>query len=142
VVGGGPVGFLAAELAKARGWEVSLVQRSAARRESLEALGYAVAESLADVVVRPTAVIDAAGAYGPSVPLTLAPVARKELRVVGVRSGSRADLIGVLAAAASDTIRLPQVTVWPLLEINAAFAALREKTVAGKAVIVPPARAT
>ena len=160
VVGAGPVGFLAAELATAKGWEVSVVQRSAARRGSLEALGYAVAESLADVMVRPTAVIDAAGsppilpwalealaphgvfvaaAYGPLDPLTLAPVARKELRVVGVRSGSRSDLIGVLAAAASGTIRLPQATVWPLAEINAAFAALRGKTVAGKAVIVPPA---
>lgn len=158
VVGGGPVGFVAAELARADGWDVTVVQRSRPRREVLEALGYAVAESVDEVPVRPTVVIDAAGtapilpwaldalaprgvfvaaAYGPLDKPTLAPLARKELRIVGVRSGSRRDLVHVLEAAATTTIRLPPVTIWPLRDINAAVAALRDRSVAGKAVIVP-----
>lgn len=158
VVGGGPVGFLAAELARADGWDVTVVQTSRPRRDAILALGHTVVASLDDVDARPTVVIDAAGAssvapwalehlaprgllvaaaYGPLERLDLAPAARKELRIVGVRSGRRDDLVHALASAASGAIRLPDVSTWPLTEIDAAFTALRAKTVAGKAVIIP-----
>ena len=65
-----------------------------------------------------------------------APIARKELTVRGVRSGSKAHLEAAIALAAGGAIRLPAATTWPIAEINAAFEALREGRVAGKAVVV------
>ena len=67
--------------------------------------------------------------------LDLAPLARKELRVVGVRSGSRSDLEHILGAVAVGAISRPPITAWPLDQINEALAALRRGEVAGKAVI-------
>jgi D-arabinose 1-dehydrogenase-like Zn-dependent alcohol dehydrogenase len=66
-------------------------------------------------------------------------VARKELVVRGVRSGSRADLVHVMDLAASGRIRLPTIESWPLSHINDALTALRQRQVAGKAVVVPGA---
>ncbi len=73
--------------------------------------------------------------YGPG--LDSAAIARKELRVLGVRSGRREDLEHALRLAADRRIRLPEITMFPLARIDEAFAALRAGTVAGKAVIVP-----
>lgn len=158
VVGGGPVGFLCAELARKGGWTVIVVQASPARRDALVRLGHTVVSRLEDVPGRPTVVVDAAGtptvapwaigalaprgllvaaAYGPLERFDLAPAARKELRIVGVRSGRRNDLVEVLAAAADGSIRLPEISTWPLRDINDAFTALRAKSVPGKAVILP-----
>lgn len=64
-------------------------------------------------------------------------VARKELTIRGVRSGSRADLIAVLDLASAEEIRLPPIDLWQLDEINDALEALRLGNVEGKAVIVP-----
>jgi D-arabinose 1-dehydrogenase-like Zn-dependent alcohol dehydrogenase len=75
--------------------------------------------------------------YGRTPPLDLAPLARKELAVLGVRSGDRADLERVLALAAAGRIRLPAITTFPLARIDEAFAALRGGGLAGKAVVVP-----
>jgi D-arabinose 1-dehydrogenase-like Zn-dependent alcohol dehydrogenase len=157
VVGGGPVGYLAAELARADGWDVTIVETSKMRREVIQTRGHKVVGTLEEVDIRPCVVIDAAGAspvtpwalehltprgvlvvagYGPLERMDLAPAARKELRIVGIRSGRRDDLIGALASAASGAIRLPSISEWPLREIDAAFAALRSKSVAGKAVII------
>lgn len=158
VVGGGPVGFVAAELARAGGWDVTVVQTSLLRREALLSIGHTVVPSLREVSGRPSVVIDAAGtapvvpwalevlaprgvlvaaAYGNVDSLNLGPAARKELRILGVRSGCRDDLVWVLHAAADSVIRLPAVTTWPLTAIDGAFAALRGRTVGGKAVILP-----
>ena len=65
-----------------------------------------------------------------------APIARKELTIRGVRSGSKAHLETVMGLVADRAIRLPPATTWPIAEINAAFEALREGRVAGKAVVV------
>jgi D-arabinose 1-dehydrogenase-like Zn-dependent alcohol dehydrogenase len=44
-----------------------------------------------------------------------------------------------MAEAAARRIRLPEVSVWPLAEINDALDDLRKGRVVGKAVIVPRA---
>jgi propanol-preferring alcohol dehydrogenase len=156
VVGGGPIGFLCAELLRAHDREVVVVQTSAPRRQALADLGHRVVESIGQVRGRPQVVIDAAGApevlpwaldvlgpqgvyvaagYGPVERLNLTPLARGELSVVGVRSGRRDDLAHIVALANEGAIRLPPITPWPLSRINDALDALRAHSVAGKAVI-------
>jgi 2-desacetyl-2-hydroxyethyl bacteriochlorophyllide A dehydrogenase len=157
IVGGGPVGFLVAELLRAERRVLMVVEPQAARRAALHALGHAVAAGVADVaaadvvldcsaapevpsfaldVLRPRGTLVVVG-YGRTPPLDLAPLARKELCVLGVRSGDRADLERVLALAAAGAIRLPQIATFPLARIDDAFAALRAGTLPGKAVVVP-----
>jgi 2-desacetyl-2-hydroxyethyl bacteriochlorophyllide A dehydrogenase len=156
IVGGGPIGFLAAELLRAAGRESLIVQTSAPRREALAAIGHRVAASIDDVHETPGVVIDAAAApevlpwsldvlephgtyvaagYGSVEHLNLAPLARKEVAIVGVRSGRRDDLAHIVALAAAGTIRLPPISRWRLGAINDALVALRERHVPGKAVI-------
>src|SRR4029077_1126533 len=131
VVGGGPIGFLCAELLRAAGRDVIVVQTSELRRKTLALLGHRVVASIAEITDRPQVVIDAAGApevlpwaldaLGPQgvfvaagydlvEGLNLAPLARKELTVVGVRSGRREDLERIVALAASRAIRLPPIS--------------------------------
>lgn len=152
VLGAGPLGFLAAQLLDRA---PLVVEPLAPRREAAAAAGLATAATLADQAEPLGAIVDCAGApglldrglellgahgtyvvagYGP-VDTHTAPLARKELTIRGVRSGRREDLERVLAATAAGEIRTPEATVWPLAEIDAAFAALRAGTVAGKAVI-------
>ncbi|MFN8518938.1 MAG: alcohol dehydrogenase catalytic domain-containing protein [Chloroflexota bacterium] len=156
VVGGGPIGALCAELLRMQGCVVHVVQTSPTRRTALMEMGHRVVERLDALDVRPDLVIDAAGSpevlpwavealapqgtfvaagYGPVESFDLAPAARKELLIRGVRSGRRDDLEGVLALAADRRIRLPSVTRWPLAEIDDAIAALRARAVPGKVVI-------
>jgi 2-desacetyl-2-hydroxyethyl bacteriochlorophyllide A dehydrogenase len=156
VMGGGPVGFMAAERLRAARRGVLVVEPQRLRREALAALGHETAESL-DPGLAPDVVLDCAGApevfsqaleqlaprglfvavgYGRLPSLDLAPVARKELTIRGVRSGSRRDLEEALELAASGEIRLPAVSTWNIEEINDAFRALRLGEVGGKAVIV------
>jgi 2-desacetyl-2-hydroxyethyl bacteriochlorophyllide A dehydrogenase len=156
IVGGGPIGFLAAELLRVAGRETLIVQTSAARREALAALGHRVVASVAEVRETPAVVIDAAGSpevlpwavealgpqgvyvaagYGPVDHLDLAPLARKEGTIIGVRSGRRDDLAHIISLAAASTIRLPPISRWPLAHINDALDALQERRVPGKAVI-------
>jgi 2-desacetyl-2-hydroxyethyl bacteriochlorophyllide A dehydrogenase len=157
IVGGGPVGFLVAELMRAERRTLIVVEPQEARRSALRALGHGVAVGVAavaaaDVVVDCSAAPEVPGwalqvlrprgslvvvGYAETPPLDLAPLARKELTVVGVRSGSRADLEHALAAAAHGVIRLPSITEFPLARIDEAFAALRAGAVPGKAVVVP-----
>jgi 2-desacetyl-2-hydroxyethyl bacteriochlorophyllide A dehydrogenase len=157
VLGGGPVGFLVAELLRADGRDCVVVEPQEGRRDALEALGHAVAADTAGAP-RPDVVIDCAGdasatswalealrprgtlvvvGYGVLPSFDSAPIARKELRVAGVRSGDRHDLERALALAASGRIRLPAITTYPLASIDSAFGALRSGAVPGKAVIVP-----
>lgn len=156
VVGGGPIGFLCAELLRAQDREVVVVQTSAPRRQALADLGHRVVESIGQVRGRPQVVIDAAGApevlpwaldvlgphgvyvaagYGRVEGLNLAPLARGELSVIGVRSGRRDDLAHIISLASERAIRLPPIACWPLSRINDALDALRARSVAGKAVI-------
>jgi 2-desacetyl-2-hydroxyethyl bacteriochlorophyllide A dehydrogenase len=157
VLGGGPVGFLVAEMLRADGRECVVVEPQEARREALRSLGHAVAPDTRGVP-RPDVVFDCAGApetaawaveelrprgtlvvvgYGVVPAFDSAPIARKELSIAGVRSGARSDLEHALLLAAGGKIRLPEISRFPLSCINAAFDALRSGTIAGKAVIVP-----
>ena len=158
VIGGGPIGYMCAELLRVRNVPVQVVQSSPLRRNALEAIGHDVVESI-DAASRPVdVVIDCAGtsqvmtpgveALGPHgmyviagyalVPeMDFAPVARKEVEIRGIRSGRREDLEWIIGLAASRQIRLPETTEWRLSETNEALAALRGKAVPGKAVIVP-----
>lgn len=160
IVGAGPIGFIVAEMLHLEGIEIEVVQSSESRRSAIEALGYRVVGSLSELSRAPDVIVDCAGAaevtvqsieaLAPAgvyiaagyatVPLFELPhVARKELTLRGVRSGSRSDLVHVMDLAASGRIRLPAIKTWPLHDINEAFDALRERGVPGKAVIVPAA---
>jgi 2-desacetyl-2-hydroxyethyl bacteriochlorophyllide A dehydrogenase len=156
VVGGGPVGLLVAERLRSAGVRSLVIEPLTLRRDLLARLEHETASSIAEVSGSPDAVVDAAGApeilswalerlaprgihvlagYGTVPAIDLAPAARKELTVRGVRSGSRADLIEALNLAARGAIRLPPISIWPLSQINEAFTALRCGAVEGKAVI-------
>ena len=156
VVGGGPLGLLAAEMLRASDVDVIVVQTSEARRVSIAAMGHDVRPSTAAVSETPDGVIDAAGApevlpwaldslgprgvyvaaaYGPVPGADLTPASRKELTIRGIRSGRREDLERVIDLAATGAIRLPPVQRWSLGEIDGALAALRSRSVPGKAVI-------
>ena len=157
VLGGGPVGFLVAEMLRADGRECLVVEPQAGRRRALEMLGHAV-EAETERVPRADVVIDCAGVasatawalgalrprgtlvlvgYGLLPSFDSAPIARKELSVVGVRSGARGDLEQALLLAATGRIRLPSISRFPLAAIDDAFQALRSGAIPGKAVIVP-----
>ena len=68
--------------------------------------------------------------------LDLSVVARRELTIRGIRSGSRHDLETVLDVVAQGAIRLPEAHRWRLEEIDDAFRSLRSGALPGKAVIV------
>lgn len=135
-----------------------VVQSSPTRREAIRALGYTVVSGLYEIDASPAVVVDCAGAsdalewsfehlaphgafvaagYGPVPSHSLAPMARKELTITGVRSGRREDLVRILDLVGSGHVRAPAVETWSLSEINDAIEALRSRRVAGKAVIVP-----
>jgi alcohol dehydrogenase, propanol-preferring len=156
VVGGGPVGFLLAEILASRGVEVAVVEPREERRAALAALGHRVLASIGEAgpasivaecsgspavvapvldLLEPRGTLVLVG-YARLADLDAAPIARRELTVRGVRSGSKAHLEAVVGLAAAGAIRLPAATTWPIAEINAAFEALREGRVAGKAVVV------
>ncbi len=156
VVGGGPVGFLCAELLRLAGQSSIVVEPNPLRREALCRLGHSAVDALDEVDTSPDTVIDCSAAEGvvpwalqnlaprgvfvavgfQTIPqFDLIPVVRKELMVHGVRSGSRDDLRRILDLAATQRIRLPTVTTWRLDVINHALAALRNGRVKGKAVV-------
>jgi propanol-preferring alcohol dehydrogenase len=158
IVGAGPIGILVAGLMKESGRRVVLVQASPVRRNAASGMGYEVAAALDEIGESPAAVIDCAGApeslgwalehllprgafvaagYGLVPGMSLAPAARKELSVTGVRSGNRHDLIQIMELVAAGSVRPPPATTWPLAAINDAVHALRSRAVPGKAVIVP-----
>lgn len=157
VLGGGPVGFLAASILKFRGTEVTVVEPNTLRRDALAALGYDTLNHLDRANTRPsTIVVDCSGVpaafvtaldwlpphgcclvvgYSEIPSMDLAVVSRKELTLRGVRSGRRDDLVAVLDLAQRQAIDIPPIATWPLEEINAAISALKSGQVAGKAVI-------
>jgi 2-desacetyl-2-hydroxyethyl bacteriochlorophyllide A dehydrogenase len=159
IVGAAPIGFLCAELLAQRGVSTLIVARNQARREILEGLGHETVSSFDEVAPYFDAVIDCAGVPAVAAPsldvlgpkgvwvlagyaripeFDLAIVARKELRILGVRSGRRSDLEMALTEAAAGRMRLPEITAWPLAAVNEALDDLRHGRVRGKVVIVPP----
>jgi propanol-preferring alcohol dehydrogenase len=159
IAGGGPVGMLVAELLAAEGRTLVVAEANPARRAALEARGHAVAAGFDDVAdgeldcvvecsgsphapawaldrLQPRGLLVLAG-YAAVPQFDFAPVARKELTIRGIRSGSRADLERVLALAAERRIALPATRAWALEDIDQAFSALRRGAVDGKAVIQP-----
>jgi alcohol dehydrogenase, propanol-preferring len=162
IVGAGPIGFMSAELLARETVRVQIVHRSPTRREALARLGHDVVATFDEVHGRPDVVIDCAGVPDVATPsinilgprgayilggyaripeFDLATVARKELSVLGVRSGTRDDLLSIMRATADDAIRIPEIATWPLAGINDALAALRDRRVRGKAIILPNAAA-
>lgn len=155
VIGGGPVGWVLAEQLRATGRLAGIVEPGARRLAALVAAGLPAVASLDAIEGAVTAIADCSGS--PAVPpealarlaphglflvvgyaattIDFAAIARKELTLKGVRSGSRADLLASLDAVAAGDVRLPDIATWPLEEIEDAFAALRAQEVAGKAVI-------
>lgn len=156
VVGGGPVGSLVAELLSEGGRPLVVIEPQPVRRSALERRGYAVLAALADAKDAPDVIVECSGGEGVvpwalqrlsprglliavgyrTVPaFEMAAVARKELTVRGVRSGTRTDLERILALVAKGRIQAPASTTWPLDGINDALGALRAGQVGGKAVI-------
>lgn len=164
IVGGGPVGFLCAELFRLGGQEVVVVEPNVLRREALARLGHAVEARLDAVELSPHTVIDCAAApvvipwalqnleprgvfvavgFQTVPQFDLIPVVRKELAFLGIRSGSRDDLVQILDLAATRRIQLPEISTWPLYGINEALSDLRAGRVKGKAVVqIRPAERT
>ncbi len=157
VVGAGPVGLLAAEILRTADVEVIIVERNIARALEAERLGYPVSDSLTSVDRSVASVVDCAAdpeivgfelsllrphglylavGYCTVSEFDLAVVARRELSIRGVRSGTREDLRDVLRLAEERAIRLPALNVWPLADINDALQSLRDGVVAGKAIVV------
>lgn len=158
LIGAGPIGFLCAELLRTAGIPLDVVHPSPLRREALAAIGHHVVATFDEVEAAYDVVIDCAGVPDVIVPgiarlgprgeyllagyartpdLDFAAVARKEGVIRGIRSGRRADLASVIAAAADGSIHIPGISTWPLAAINDALDALRSRAVPGKAVIVP-----
>jgi 2-desacetyl-2-hydroxyethyl bacteriochlorophyllide A dehydrogenase len=157
VVGAGPVGFVTAEILRHAGVDVTIVERNVLRALEAKRFGYHVVDSLTGLTSSFASVVDCAadpGMVGPELDLLrpqglylsvgycvvpefdLAVIARRELTLRGVRSGTRNDLRDVLRLAAEGAIRLPSLRVWPIEEINDALQALRDGVVPGKAIVV------
>ena len=158
VVGAGPIGFLCAELLRVARAPVQVIQPSRLRREALARLGHDVVASFEAASQPVDVVIDCAGTSAVVAPgvsalephglyllagyacvpeMEFAVVARKEVRIQGIRSGRRQDLVSIIDGAAAHEIRLPEITRWPLSAANEALAALHDRQVGGKAVLVP-----
>lgn len=158
VLGGGPIGYLCAELLRVRDVPVQVVEPNPLRREALEDIGHDVVPSIEAAVTPLDAVIDCTGVpmvmspgleslnphgiyvlagYARVPELDFAVVSRKEVDIRGIRSGRREDLESVIALAAAKKIHLPEIAQWRLSAANDALTALRAQQVPGKAVIVP-----
>ena len=158
VLGAGPIGYMCAELLRVQGVPVQVVQPSPLRRQALARIGHDVVDSIGAAAKPVDVLIDCTGAASVVAPgvqalgprglyllagyarvpdMDFAAVARKEAEIRGIRSGRRQDLESIIALASSRQIRLPEITEWRLSQANDALAALREKRVPGKAIIVP-----
>jgi NADPH:quinone reductase-like Zn-dependent oxidoreductase len=74
---------------------------------------------------------------GREVPLTLWPFFVKEQKLIGSYGRNRKDIVATLDWAADGRLKPAIHNVYPLSETPRAFAALRGRTVLGKAVIEP-----
>jgi propanol-preferring alcohol dehydrogenase len=157
VVGAGPVGLFVAELLRAAGQDCVIVEPNQLRRRVVTERGYAVASAISDIDGSFSTAIDCAGvaplvsrivsllrphglyiavAYTTLREFDLSVVARRELQIRGVRSGTRGDLEEVLSLVTAGDVLPPPSETWKLDDINEALASLRKGMVQGKAVIV------
>jgi D-arabinose 1-dehydrogenase-like Zn-dependent alcohol dehydrogenase len=157
VVGAGPVGILVAEILRSADLQVLIVERNGLRAKEAHLFGYDVFESLDDLVSSVAGIVDCAAdpamvghelelmrphgmylsvGYCTVPEFDLGVVARRELTIRGIRSGTPGDLREVLRLAAERVIRLPTPSVWSLDDVNEALHALRDGVVAGKAIVV------
>jgi 2-desacetyl-2-hydroxyethyl bacteriochlorophyllide A dehydrogenase len=158
VVGGGAIGRIVLDILPPVA-SVTVVQRSAAKRAAI-AERHPAATVVADIVdagAGHTVVIECSGASSVIEPslaslvaggrmilagyavatVDFARVARNELHIVGVRSGTTADLARVLDLARQGVIPPSSPAVYSLDEIEAAFLQLQSPDAPAKAVIVP-----
>ena len=156
IAGAGPVGVVLAGLLMTEGVSPVLVEPNPLRRGAAGQLGLHTVASLEQTDPAIDVVIDCAGVPDAIVPmlnrvavhglyvsvgyaavpeLDLAVVARRELTIRGIRSGTRTDLARVLQLAADGALGLPSCQVWNLDGINDALENLRAGRLAGKAVI-------
>lgn len=159
VIGSGAIGRLVVELLSPTVDRLAVVEPLAVRREALAAqLRRSVqlvadadevtgdfdavvecsgtAESLCWAISRlsPRGLLVLAG-YARTKDFDFADVARKELTIRGVRSGSVEHLRAVLDLAADGSLHPVKPTLWPLTEINSALQALLSDQPPAKAVI-------
>lgn len=158
VLGAGPIGFLCAEMLTVHGVSPQVVEPNPLRRGAAAALGHDVVESVKAATTPVEVVIDCTGvpaavapgvdALGPRglyllagysrVPdFDFAAVSRKEAEIRGIRSGRRGDLESLIALAASGRVRMPELSLWRLSDVNNALGALRAGQVTGKAIVIP-----
>jgi len=156
VLGAGAVGLLAAEILRSRGIPCSVVERSAQRRSAAALFGHRVYASLGDVLERPDLIIDCTGSdsvvrpglellapkgtwvaasYARIPDFDMAQVSRKELVILGVRAGATEELRQVLELAASGSIQLPAIRLYPLAETSRAIRDLADPSAGAKPVI-------
>lgn len=161
VLGGGPVGLLTAELIQLDGLTPIVVEPNDLRRLELEQRGFKVSNAIRELIDQPgiDCIIDCVGVaevVGDSIRL-LQPhgsfvavgytkatvdfsfIARKELRVFGIRSGSRHDLERILKLVNTGAIAPPPITVFEIARINEALHGLRAGELQGKAIVTPQA---
>lgn len=161
LVGGGAVGRQIAMLLQTRGLEVTVLEPVPARRQLIDRLFAGAVTAIdspdqapaeVDAVVECSGAarvigwaIDRLRAHGvliligyATTNVDFAGVARKELTILGIRSGSRDQLAAVLETAGASTAPTdPEPTRWPLSRINDAFADLASDDPPAKVVIVP-----
>ncbi len=157
VIGAGPVGLLVAELLKNTGNELMIVESNPVRAEAAVERALPLVRKISDLDGRFNSVIDCAGSanliphllgllephgiytsvgYTTLHDFDLAIIARRELLIRGIRSGSRADLEQVLSLVSAGGVSPPSCETWQMADINKALSALRSGAVGGKAVIV------
>lgn len=158
VVGAGPIGFLAAEMLQADGVVHQVVESNELRRARLAALGHTVVGSFDEVAGQSDVVVDCTGVpdvvapgvaaltphglyvlagFAASLISTSARCPTRKPRSGAFVPGDTEDLELLISLVASHKVRLPEITTWPLSEVNVALEALRTGAVPGKAVIIP-----
>ncbi|MEI6744296.1 MAG: alcohol dehydrogenase catalytic domain-containing protein, partial [bacterium] len=156
VVGGGPVGFIVAQILRDQGIEPWIVEPNEHRLAALVEVDHRAVMTREEIECSPTAIIECTGGSGVSSwaidflesqgqlilagyarepNFEMSQVARKELGIQGIRSGSRNDLIKVISMVGQRQIRLPELNIWPLADIDTALDAMRSGKVRGKPVI-------
>jgi 2-desacetyl-2-hydroxyethyl bacteriochlorophyllide A dehydrogenase len=158
VAGAGPIGLLVAELFRRTGADPLIVESNELRRSMASKRGHRIVSSVDDVEDDPHVIFECTGSEAvvkwacqalrphgklivvgfPTVnQISFLPLVRKELKIIGIRSGTSAELREILEFAADGSLPLPEVSEWPLERINDALGLLRSGQVAGKCVVVP-----
>jgi len=103
----------------------------------VEHVGGEVLRQCFTCLARGGTIVTCGATSGREVPLTLWPFFVKEQKLVGSYGRNRKDIIATLDWAAAGKIKAVIDKVYPLSGTREAYAALRQRTVMGKAVIEP-----